>query len=260
MPFTVRKRSDAYDGSLMHDLRLTFIGSGNAFSPAGLCCNGFIVNDRFLFDAPPQALSSLNHLGRDANDLDAVIISHHHGDHFLGLPFLLLHWRWRGRTKPVRVIGPRGTEALGRDIAEKVFPGVLSGLAYDLEWQDLEAGRPALLNGLEIEAYQMDHDEGLSLCLGYQCQADGRRFSYTGDTVLCDSVFDLAKGVELMVSECASRDARIPVHMNLVDDIPLVRAALPSTAELILTHIAPDVDTNGLPNTRVAQDFETYRF
>jgi len=71
---------------------------------------------------------------------------------------------------------------------------------------------------------------------------------------------ELTKGVELMVSECASRTDRIPLHMNLVDDIPVVRSALAKDARLILTHINPDVDTNGMANTSVAEDFKTYRF
>ncbi len=243
----------------MHDLNLTFIGSGNAFSPGGLCCNGFVVNDRFLFDAPPQALSSLNHVGMDPNELDAVVISHHHGDHFLGLPFLLLHWRWQGRTRPVRIIGPRGTEALGKDIAEKVFPGVLTGVTYDLEWEELSPGTSTRVNGLEVEAHQMEHDEGLPLCLGFSCRVGRRKFSYTGDTRLCDAVYDLARNTELLVSECASRSGHIPVHMNLLDDMPLVRAVMEPTAELILTHIMPDVDTNGMKHTRVAEDFKRYK-
>src|SRR5690348_8775232 len=117
----------------MPDLRLTFIGTGNAFSPNGLCCNGFVVNDRFLFDAPPHSLSSLNTVGLDPNALEAVIISHHHGDHFLGLPFLLLHWKWKGRSAPVKIVGPPETRSLAEDIAKKVFPGVLDDLKYDID-------------------------------------------------------------------------------------------------------------------------------
>jgi ribonuclease BN (tRNA processing enzyme) len=245
----------------MQNFNLTFIGSGNAFSPDGLCCNGFLVNDRFLFDAPPQSLSSLNTVGAAINELDAVIISHHHGDHFLGLPFLLLHWKWKGRTAPVQVVGPRGTKALGTDISEKVFPGVLSDIGYDVEWVEAEPGSPVLLRqGLEVEAYPMVHDDGLEICLGYACRLNGTKFSYTGDTVMCPSVLDLAKGMDLMVSECASRADRIPVHMNLLDDMPVVRGALPSSSPLILTHIAPGVDTNGLPNTMVAEDFKKFSF
>jgi hypothetical protein len=48
--------------------------------------------------------------------------------------------------------------------------------------------------------------------------------------------------------------------MNLVDDIPEVRAALPRDAELILTHITPDVTPNGYHRTRIAEDFKTYDF
>lgn len=245
----------------MHDLNLTFIGSGNAFSPAGLCCNGFLVNDRVLFDAPPQALSSLNTVGAEINEIDAVVISHHHGDHFLGLPFLLLHWKWKGRTKPVQIVGPRGTEVLGKDIVEKVFPGSLRDIGYDLEWIDAKPGSPlSLREGFEIEPYPMVHDPELSMCLGYKTRVGATTFSYTGDSVMCDSVLDLTKGVDLMVSECASRADRIPVHMNLVDDMPVVRRNLASTSPLILTHIAAGVDTNGMANTYVAEDFKRFSF
>ena len=244
----------------MQELRLTFIGSGNAFSPGGLCCNGFLANERFLFEAPPQALSSLNQLNVDPNSLDAIVISHHHGDHFLGLPFLLLHWKWMNRTRPVRIIGPRKTECLGREIAEKVFPGVLRDIGYDIEWIEAEPGKPVRLPGLELESVNVEHDDELAATLGYAAVVDGRRLAYTGDTRLCDSVFELAKRPEVMVSECASRSLNIPIHMNLLEDIPQVRAALPSDAQLILTHLTPDVDDNGLPLTRVARDFETYRF
>jgi len=242
----------------MQDLRLTFIGSGNAFSPGGLCCNGFLLNDRVLFEAPPQTLGSLHQVGVDPNELEVVVLSHHHGDHFLGLPFLLLHWKWKGRTKPVRIIGPKATEALAKDIAQKVFPGVLDAV-YDIEWVVAEAGKACRVNGLELEPVRVEHDDELSATLGYGVRFGGRRLAYTGDTRLCDGVFDIARGAELMVSECASRSDSIPIHMNLVGDMPRVRAALPAASSLILTHISPDVDNGNLPNTVVARDFATYR-
>jgi hypothetical protein len=48
--------------------------------------------------------------------------------------------------------------------------------------------------------------------------------------------------------------------MNLVDDIPLVRAALAPEATLLLTHVDSDVDAGGMANTVVAKDYATYRF
>jgi ribonuclease BN (tRNA processing enzyme) len=243
----------------MHDLRLTFVGSGNAFSDGGLCCNGFLLDDRVLFEAPPQLLGSLANVGVDANTIESVVISHHHGDHFLGFPFLLLYWRWKGRTAPVSVVGPVGTEALAKDIAEKVFPGVLDA-PYEIEWREMAPGDKHCVRGLELRSVQVDHDDMLSSTLGYACRWNGRRFAYTGDTRLCDGVYDLARDVELLISECASREAQIPIHMNLRDDMPKVRAAMPPEAQLLLTHIAPDVDTGGLDRTTVARDLARYKF
>src|SRR5690349_9768545 len=99
----------------MSGLEFRFIGTGNAFAPGGLCWNGFVANRRYLFEAPPQALQSLNTLHIDANELDAVVLSHHHGDHFLGLPFLVLQWKYSKRTRPIRIIGPAGTKDLACD-------------------------------------------------------------------------------------------------------------------------------------------------
>lgn len=242
----------------MGDLQLTFIGSGNAFAPGGLCWNGFVVNGRYLFEAPPQALMSLHHVNVDPNDIDAVVLSHHHGDHFLGMPSLLLHWKYCGRTRPIRVIGPPQTRELTELIGKTVYPGLFD-IDYEIEWLTARPGQPLCVGKLELAAVEVQHDDRLSQSLGFACAIGDRRFAYTGDSTFCDGVLDLARHGELLVSECASRAEHIPVHMNLLDDIPRVRAAMPTGAELILTHITPDVTAEGLPNTRIARDYETYR-
>ena len=84
-------------------MEIKFIGTSNAFASGGLCWNGFVVDDRILFETPPQVLMSLHHIALDPNKVETIVLSHHHGDHFLGLPFLLLHWKYRERKKPVDV-------------------------------------------------------------------------------------------------------------------------------------------------------------
>jgi len=243
----------------MSHLDLRFVGTGNAFVTGGVCWNGFLANGRYLFEAPPQALMSLNKLGVNPNSLEAVILSHHHGDHFLGLPFLILHWKHQGRVAPVRIVGPPGTEQLTRDIGNRVYPGLFE-IAFDIEWVVAEPGKKVSVGALELEPVAVKHDTRLDLSLGYAARLSGRRFAYTGDTALCDAVLDLARGAEVLVSECASREAKVDVHMNLLEDIPQVQAALGSDAHLLLTHLGPGVDSNGLDRTIVAQDFESYRF
>tara|TARA_Y100000588_G_C14175262_1_gene891048 strand:+ start:489 stop:1214 length:726 start_codon:yes stop_codon:yes gene_type:complete len=239
-------------------LDLTFLGTGNAFAPGGLCWNGFLVDQRYLFEAPPQALMSLHRVDVDPNAIEAVVLSHHHGDHFLGLPFLLLHWKHRGRETPVTIVGPPQTEQLAREIGETVYPGLFEN-EFGIEWREVTAGESTTIGDLTVEAVAVEHDDRLSLNLGYHALLAGKPFAYTGDTRLCDAVIDLAQRADVLVAECASRDTSIPIHMNLVEDIPEVHAALPPNSKLLLTHIAPDVETN-LPRTIVAQDFKKYTF
>ncbi len=243
----------------MGDLELRFIGTGNAFAPGGLCWNGFVANGRFLFEAPPQALQSLNRMGIDTNALDAVVVSHHHGDHFLGLPFLLLQWKYYGRQQPVTIVGPPGTRALASDIALKVYPGIFD-INYDITWVEANSGDRVALGGLEIEALAVKHDRRLSGSLGFKATLAGRKFAYTGDTAWCEAVADMAAHAEVLVSECASRADSLDIHMNLVDDIPRVRAAMHPDARLVLTHLTPEVTAEGLANTTVAVDLARYRF
>lgn len=243
----------------MSELSLSFLGSGNAFAPGGLCWNGFLVNERYLFESPPQALMSLNRLGIDPNVIEAVVISHHHGDHFLGLPFLLLHWKHLGRTAPVSIVGPPGTERVARTVSEAVYPGLLQA-RYLVNWIEAAAGSSLNVGDLELAPVAVKHDPALDHSLGYSASVGGHRLGYTGDSAICDGVLDLARSSDVLVSECASRSSHNAIHMNLVDDMPTVRAAMRAEAALVLTHVAADVNSTTLPNTRIARDFETYRF
>ncbi len=242
----------------MATLEFSFVGTGNAFAPGGLCWNGFVIDGRFLFEAPPQALQSLNRLGIDANDLDAVILSHHHGDHFLGLPFLLLHWKYFGRARPAVIIGPPGTRELATAIARSVYPGVFD-IQYELHWVELGDGERATAGDLELQALAVRHDERLSLNLGYIGRLRGRTFAYSGDTGFCDALVTMARASEVVVAECSSFDDPVPIHLNLRDDIPRLREAMAPEAHLLLTHLSPAIAAGHLRNTTVARDLERYR-
>src|SRR3990170_3900454 len=73
-------------------LELTFLGSGNAFAAGGRYWSSFLANARYLFDAPPTLLPHLKRLGMPLTGIEVIFISHFHGDHFMGLPFLFLEY------------------------------------------------------------------------------------------------------------------------------------------------------------------------
>jgi ribonuclease BN (tRNA processing enzyme) len=237
----------------MGDVKLRFIGSGNAFAPGGMCWNGFLLDNRILVEAPPQALMSVQRAGVNPNDLEAVLISHHHGDHFYGLPMLMLWWKWMGRTKPITIVGPTGTERITRDIAANTYPWLFE-IAYPVTWLEVEPGETHGVAGISFTTHEMIHDETLSMCLGFGMEVNGRKIGYTGDTVFCPSVEALCAWSDVLLADCSSVEAN-HVHMSLLNDIPRVRTLMRPESHLVLTHIDPRVAAEGnMPGVSIAED------
>src|SRR3989449_7720517 len=104
-------------GKARHVVRVTVLGSGDAFGSGGRLHSASLVESprhTFLLDCGPSILQSLKRSGRDPGAVDFVLLSHLHGDHFGGLPFLFMEYRFEEpRSRPLAVYGPPGTERRG---------------------------------------------------------------------------------------------------------------------------------------------------
>src|SRR5439155_560156 len=88
---------------------------------------------RHLHDAPsildcgPTVLQSLKRSGRDPGAVDFVLLSHLHGDHFGGVPFLFMEYRYEEpRSRPLAVYGPPGTERRVRGLFAALYERIAS--------------------------------------------------------------------------------------------------------------------------------------
>jgi ribonuclease BN (tRNA processing enzyme) len=123
--------------------RVSFVGSGDAFGSGGRrqTCIGLSGDDQFLLvDCGTTSVLGLKSMGVDPNSVTAVVISHLHGDHFGGLPFLILDGQFSGRTQPLLVAGPPGTQDRLAQALEVLFPGS-SGMRrrFEVEVRELTA-------------------------------------------------------------------------------------------------------------------------
>jgi ribonuclease BN (tRNA processing enzyme) len=241
-------------------LELTFLGSGNAFV-GDRYWSAFILNGRYLFDAPPTLLPHLHKLQIPTLDIAAVFITHFHADHFFGLPFLFLDYEHvSARTEDLTIVGPAGTQRIVEEISQLGFAGLTRGKQpYRRRYVEVGDGDEGIAAGLPFRAVGVEQESGNDLeCLGYRVNAGGRVLSYTGDTVMCDGVRELARGADALVIDCSCWQEPCEHHISF-DEIRRFRQEVPPETTFVITHLEagrPDVDVEGII---VAEDFATIR-
>ena len=145
---------------------VTFAGSGDAFGSGGryqACIHLRVPSGPgpVLLDCGATSLSALKRLGLDPGEITAVFVSHLHGDHFGGLPFLVLDGQFSRRTTPLTVIGPPGIARRLADAMECLFPGSsTTPRRFRIDTVELAPGSATSVRGVTVSAWQGDHPSG----------------------------------------------------------------------------------------------------
>jgi ribonuclease Z len=228
------------------DLDLVFAGTGGSVPSARRGLPAMLVRrgaDRLLFDCGEGTQRQLiRSVG--LSDLHAIFLTHHHADHWLGLPGMLKTFDLRDREIPLDVFGPPGTARLLESLR-----GVFGRTGYPLTITELSAGDAIEFDGYEVQAFNVRHrgtafgyaiaererpgrfDAERARELGVAEGPDfgrllagetvgdvrpeqvvgetrrGRRIVLTGDTAPCDMVRAAADGADLLVHEATFLDA-----------------------------------------------------
>ena len=122
-------------------------------------------------------------VGLDPNDIGAVAVTHLHGDHFGGLPFLILDGQFSRRTSPLLVAGPPGIGARLTAAMETLFPGSSQAdRRFPVQVTELATdGTPAWLGAATVRVWEVEHACGAPP-LALRVELGGASFAYSGDT------------------------------------------------------------------------------
>lgn len=173
-------------------------------------------------------------------EIDTVVISHLHGDHFGGIPYLLLEGKYASqRTRPLTLIGPPRLESRVNMALEALYPGVIGRkFSFPIEYRVLDPKKPVQINSVQIECFQVKHGSSRHV-YGLRVEVAGKIISYTGDTEWTDSLIPLAQGSDLLIAECFAYDQPIPSHLDYLT--LLQKRNLLGCRRLVLTHMGPEM-------------------
>ncbi len=185
-------------------------------------------------------MAALKAQGLDPNAIGAVVISHLHGDHFGGLPYLILDGQFSRRSQPLLVAGPPGTAVRLAQTMETLFPGSShAARRFEVEVTELATdGTPVKLGDATVRGWEVDHACGAPP-LALRVELDGACFAYSGDTQWTPALAEAARGADLFAAEAYTFERQIQYHL----DYQTLREHLCelSATRIMLTHMSADM-------------------
>jgi len=224
-------------------MQLRFVGCGDALGSGGrynTCFHvtGSLVN--FLIDCGASSLPALKRLGIARVDIDLILITHFHGDHFAGLPFLLLDAQFSRRTRPLVIAGPQGIETRLTQLMEALFENSSkTKQRFDLSVVALKPGETRSFGGVDVTSYPVVHGESGGPFLAYRVGAEGRVIAYSADTEWTETLIPLGRDADLFIAEAYYFDKVVKNHLSLKTLEAHLAEVHPK--RLVLTHMSDDM-------------------
>jgi ribonuclease BN (tRNA processing enzyme) len=224
-------------------MQVRFVGCGDAFGSGGrfnTCFHVSSENVNFLIDCGASSLPALKQQDIARDDIDLVLITHFHGDHFAGLPFLLLDAQFTRRTRPLVIAGPDGIETRLTQAMEVMFEhSSKTRQRFDLSVVALKPGETRAFGAVNVTPFPVVHGASGGPFLAYRIEAEGRVVAYSADTEWTETLIPAARDADLFIAEAYYHDRIVKNHLSL----KTLEAHLPEIKpkRLILTHMSDDM-------------------
>ena len=238
---------------------MRFLGTGSASSPGGRGHTCILVTHEtttLLLDCGATALPAIVS-AVDPATIDGVVVTHLHGDHFAGIPVLLLHQTFAKRAREIVLAGSPSLEArlrelslaLYRDYYKDPFPFPIRVVPFGAD--------EIAIGGARITAVPVAHSANAEP-FGVRVAIGGTRIAYTGDAEWSDALPALADGADLFICEATTYQARWAGHLTATE-VARRRAEL-RAARIVLTHLGPEmVAAHDALDLEVANDGDVIR-
>lgn len=218
---------------------LVFIGTSDAFGAGGRRQSAIFVRaDRggMLLDCGATTNTGLNQLGLSRDEIDVILISHFHGDHFGGIPaFLYAALYIDARKHPLEIVGPPGietrvhrlAEAMGHRLQDRDWP-------FPVHFREIHPGESISVGPAELAAFATQHQPEVHP-QGYRVKLGREQIAYSGDTGWFAGLSSQMAGSDLFICECTFHQAGLDFHLSL-EELRAHRDEL-DCGRLILTHL-----------------------
>ncbi|MGH2926057.1 MAG: MBL fold metallo-hydrolase [Solirubrobacterales bacterium] len=238
-------------------MRITVLGKSPSWQDAGGACSGYLIEDgdtRLLLDCGNGVFAKLReHL--DYTELDAVLISHLHADHFLDLIPYSYALTYAPRQQPVpvggfpgtdsparpRLIAPKGATECFRQVVGAWGPPDLVEKAFAIEEYDV--GSAVEVGTLRPRFQEVPHFT-TTYAIDFTSTNGGGRFTYGADCRPGDELIEIARDTDLLIAEATlPRPERTGIRGHMTPSEAGEHARRAGARRVVLTHISDELDS-----------------
>lgn len=244
-------------------LKLTVLGCSDAFCSGGRRQTAFLLQHKdthTLIDCGATTLLALKQNGLSVDSIDCIILSHFHGDHYGGLPFLILEAAIvQKRKKPLTLLSPPGLEPKLRQLFDCLYPGSTDALkAFPIHYKAYTEGEELREQSLSVRAYPVKHAPQ-SQPHGLRIQVEGKTLAFSGDTGWHENLIPIARDAELFICECNFFKHESPHHLNYQQFLEKEKEL--KAQRIILTHLGEEMlEQRGELRHEVLEQDQSYTF
>lgn len=235
-------------------MEITVLGCGtNIPNPkkSGPCFYIKDGKDSVLLDMGPNSLRNMLKAGIDRFRIENILFTHFHSDHFSDLVIFMGNRDYTVGIKKthfprLNIYLPRGFSGALKGFDK--FPGVANTYA-SAKIKELWK-RKIKISNFNVTPFPLSHRK--VVVVGVRLEKNGKSVAYTGDTGVCSNLFNLLKGVDLAIVECAfPKRMKIEGHLNSQEVGQIAQKVGVKT--LVLTHIYPFV-----PDKQIKKEVQKY--
>lgn len=216
-------------------MKITFPGTGSAVNTEDIGAS-ILIDDRILIDAPGGIPQVIRKFRKDLKKLDTIILTHLHGDHVFGLPFLLLEYIIEPRETPIYILAPSGAEDLFTRLIKLAFPDLdIEALSASAKPVFIEASDQMERNVTDISCKLHRVPHGEIETYGVEIREPGKKkIFYAPDVSYGSELIGILESIEIAILDATTPDEPIKGHMSMRQVNDLARRFLNKV--FILTH------------------------
>ncbi|HKJ65502.1 MAG TPA: MBL fold metallo-hydrolase [Desulfopila sp.] len=171
--------------------------------------------------------------------LTSIWISHLHGDHFFGIPQLIVSFYTEKRQEPLHILCGADCRQTITAAIELAYPGLLEKIKFAIIFVQLEPLHPLHRFGLDWDCAAVSHSQP---AFGLRLQARDKSLYYGGDGKPTAEAARLIRGCDIVIHEAFSLRSLKPTHSSIEECFTLARdLELPV---LVLVHINRETRKN----------------